>query len=54
VVKGTGCSSRGPDPIPSTHMVVHDHLSIKRSDALFWHAGIYAAELSYTLNKLNF
>ena len=28
---------------PSTHMVAHDHLSVKGSDALLWHVGGHAA-----------
>jgi hypothetical protein len=30
--------------ILNNYMVAHNHLSIKGSDALFWHVDVYAAE----------
>jgi hypothetical protein len=36
VVKSTDCSSKGPEFIPSNHMVAHNHLYVMGSDALFW------------------
>jgi hypothetical protein len=32
--------------IPSNHVVTHKHISIKASDALFWHTGVHVAEHS--------
>jgi hypothetical protein len=49
VVKSTDCFSRGPE---FNSQQPHDgsQPSITESDALFWHAVVYAAEYSY--NKL--